>query len=370
VNVIVVGGGVIGCATACELARAGCTVILLERGRVGGEASGAAAGILSPLGSSSASLYARVALESWRLYPRVVEDLRKTTGLDIEYATRGTLYPLFTAEDVRRAETRAVQPFADELGVEVLDGNEARRREPSLGREVRGALLVQGDAWVNSERLVRAYGLAATSAGVDLRTGCEVSRVIVEAGRARGVVAGGERLEADLVLLAAGAWTEALGRTCGLRIPVEPRRGQMVALAHIPPVLTHCVHVDDVYLVPRVSGELLLGATVERAGFDRAVTAGGIAGLLRAAIALVPDLARLPVSRTWCGFRPASPDSLPILGPWPDTAGLFVATAHHRNGILLAPVTARLLTEWIIEGRPSMPVKEFLPDRFTTPRGP
>jgi glycine oxidase len=141
----------------------------------------------------------------------------------------------------------------------------------------------------------------------------------------------------------------------------------MIALAHVPPVLTYCVH-GEAYLAPRPSGELLIGATVERAGFQRAVTAEGIASLLRAAIELVPSLRDLPIARTWCGFRPWAPDSLPILGPWPGIEGLFVATAHFRNGILLAPITARLMTDWITAGKPSLDVTEFLPDRFSATR--
>ena len=146
-------------------------------------------------------------------------------------------------------------------------------------------------------------------------------------------------------------------------VRIEPRRGQMIALAHVPPVLTHCVH-GEVYLTPRPSGELLIGATVERAGFMRAVPAEGIAGLLQAAFELVPSLRGLSIARTWCGFRPWAPDSLPVLGPWPGVEGLFVATGHFRNGILLAPITARLMTDWIAGKEPSLPVKDFLPDRF------
>src|SRR5436190_479834 len=205
---------------------------------------------------------------------------------------------------------------------------------------------------------------AAVAAGVALLTGCAVSRVIVEDGLARGVVADGERFEADAVLLTAGAWTSALVASFGGRLPVEPRRGQMVALEHVPAVLTHCIHSDDTYLVPRPSGELLIGATVERVGFQRAVTAQPIATLLSTAITLVPALARLPITRTWFGFRPWAPDNLPILGPWPGIDNLWVATAHYRSGILLAPITARLLTEWIVGGGPSMALDEFLPDRF------
>jgi glycine oxidase len=129
-------------------------------------------------------------------------------------------------------------------------------------------------------------------------------------------------------------------------------------------VITHAIHGDDVYLVPRPSGELLIGATVERVGFQRAVTAGAVAGLLTAAMALVPALANRPISRTWYGFRPWAPDSLPVLGPWPGVEGLFVATAHYRNGILLAPITARLMTEMMTHGQPSLDIKDFLPKRF------
>src|SRR5207237_3291655 len=128
-------------------------------------------------------------------------------------------------------------------------------------------------------------------------------------------------------------------------------------------ILTHAIHGTDVYLVPRASGELLIGATVEKVGFQRSVTAIAVAGLLSSAIALVPGLASLPISRTWYGFRPWAPDSLPILGPWPGVEGLWVATAHFRSGILLAPITARLMTSWITAGKPGMDVRDFLPDR-------
>src|SRR5438105_3415868 len=166
----------------------------------------------------------------------------------------------------------------------------------------------------------RRLAQAAVAAGVVLRSGTSVSRIIVEDGRTHGVVADGDRWEADAVLLAAGAWTAALAASFGARLRVEPARGQMVALLHVPPLLNHVVHSDDVYLVPRPSGELLIGATVERVGFQRSVTAEGIASLLAAAIGLVPSLGALPIAHTWYGFRPWAPDRLPILGPWPDAS--------------------------------------------------
>jgi glycine oxidase len=245
----------------------------------------------------------------------------------------------------------------------MLAGEDLHRLEPALSPAIRHAIFVKGDHWLNNQRLVLAYAQAAAATGVELKTGCNVSRLVVEGGRARAVVAEGERFDGDAVLLAAGAWSGELMAGLGAPLRIEPRRGQMIALAHVPAVVTHCVH-GEVYLVPRPSGELLIGATVERAGYQRAVTAEGIAGLLHSAIELVPALRELPIARTWCGFRPWAPDSLPVLGPWPGVDGLFVATGHFRNGILLAPITARLMTEWITGGQPSLAMKDFLPDRF------
>jgi glycine oxidase len=363
-KICVVGGGIIGCATAWELAKAGCAVTLFERATPGAEASSAAAGILAPLGESTDSAFARLALASWRPYPTLAEELREVTGIDVEYVTRGTIYPLFSAEDVRRAEARVADRFEPEYGIEAWDTADVRANEPALATQVRGAMFVRADHWVNNQRLVVAYAQAAIAAGVTLRAGSAVTRVVVETGRARGVVVDGELREADAVVLAAGAWTGELVASFGARLPVEPKRGQMLALAHVPPVLTHCVHGDGVYLVPRPSGELLVGATVERVGFQRAVTAQGIASLLAAAIELCPALGALSITRTWSGFRPWVSDSLPVLGPWPDVEGLWVATGHYRNGILLAPITARLMTQWLTVGQPGIDVQEFLPTRF------
>jgi len=367
-NVLVVGAGVIGCSVAFELAKAGCAVTLVERSTPGAEASGAAAGILSPLAEGRLTHYSRLALASWRLFPSVAAELRDRTGIDVEYVTRGSIYPLTSAADVRRAEARSRLAWNHELGIEAWDAADLRSREPALSREIRGAMFVSGEHWVNNQRLVVAYAQAALGVGVLIRSGSGVSRVIVEGGRACGVVVNGERLEADRVVMTTGAWTGELAASFGASLPVEPRRGQMVALTHVPPVLTHCVHGEHVYLVPRPSGELLIGATVERVGFQRAVTPSGIAALLSNAIALVPGIAELPISRTWCGFRPWAADGLPILGPWPGVKDLLVATAHFRNGILLAPITARLMTAWILEGRPSLAIDDFLPDRFLEER--
>ena len=359
-KVLVVGGGIIGCAAALELAGAGCRVTVFERATPGAEASSAAAGLLAPIDESTETNFARLALASWRLYPDVVRDLQERTGIDVEYVTRGTIYPTGAAQ-----KRRDVAAWADikEFGVELLQGEDVHRLEPALSPKILHAIFVKGDHWLNNQRLVLAYAQAAAAAGVELKTGCNVSRLVVEGGKVRGLVTEGERVEGDAILLAAGAWSGELMAALGAPLRIEPRRGQMIALAHVPPVLTYCVH-GEVYMAPRPSGELLVGATVERAGFQRAVTAEGISGLLHSAIELVPALRELPIARTWCGFRPWAPDSLPVLGPWPGIEGLFVATGHFRSGILLAPITARLMTEWITGKEPSLWVKDFLPDRF------
>ena len=367
-KVCVVGGGIIGCATAWELARAGCAVTLFERATPGAEASSAAAGILAPLGDLTDSAFARLALASWRLYPVLAQELRDLTGIDVEYVTRGTIYPLLSVDDVRRTEARVAERLDPAYGIEVWDTADVRANEPALATQIRGAMFVGADHWVNNQRLIVAYAQAAVAAGVLLRAGSAVTRVAVERSHARGVIVDGELWEADTVVLTAGAWTGELVASFGARLPLEPKRGQMVALDHVPAVLSHLIHGDDVYLVPRPSGELLIGATVERVGFQRGVTAEGIAGLLTAAIELCPALGALPITRTWWGFRPWAPDSLPVLGPWPDVDGLWVATGHYRNGILLAPITARLMTDWITTGQPGLDIEEFTPARFVRTR--
>ncbi len=366
-SVLVIGGGIIGCSAAHELAKRGCRVTLLERGTPGGEASSAAAGLLAPLGDSpDPSPFSRLAVESWRLYPQVVAEIREVTGVDVEHMTAGTLYPLARPADVEDGRARCGWPLATQFGVEMVEGAALAELEPALAKDLPAALLVRGDHWVNNQRLVTAYALAAAARGVTVRTGVEVGRILVERGRAVGVQADGERLTADAVLLAAGAWSGALASELGGRLPVGPVRGQMLAVSNVPVLISHAMHGDEVYLVPRPSGELLIGATIERVGFERAVTPEGLGGLIAQAVALVPEIGRRAITRSWCGFRPATPDGLPVLGPWPDVAGLFVATGHYRNGILLAPVTAAVMTACIVDGKTPDSIIPFLPQRFAS----
>ena len=364
-SVAVIGGGIIGCATAADLARRGCRVTLFERASPGAEASSAAAGLLAPLGPlPEPGPFHRLAIESWRLYPGVASGLRELTGVDVEHMTAGTLYPLHSDREIEEARLRRSWPLAREFGIEVVEGSDLRALEPALSKDVSAARFVRGDHWVNNQRLVTAYAAAAAALGVTVRTGAEVTRILIEGGRARGVVVDGEAIHADAVLLAAGAWSGPLATSVGLRLPMAPVRGQMLAVSNVPPLITRALHGDELYVVPRPSGEILIGATVEHAGFLREVTADGLGSLIAAAVALVPEIGRRAVTRSWCGFRPWVPDGQPVLGPWPDVAGLFAATAHYRNGILMAPITAALLTRCIVDGETPESITPFLPARF------
>ena len=363
-SVIVVGGGIIGCATAYELAKAGSKVTVFERATPGAEASSAAAGLLTVGGTRRAEPFQKLALDSWARYPDIARELRDVTGVDVEHMTAGTLYPLFDRDEAAEAEEQLRSPLAKEMGMRVVEGIELHGMEPGLSPDVKAALFVRGDHWVNNQRLVTAYASAAAGRGVALRTGIEVSQLLADGGRVTGVLAAGERFEADCVLLAAGAWSAPLAASLGLHLPVVPVRGQMVAVSNVPALLRHAVHGHQGYLTPRPSGELLIGATVEHVGFERAVTAEGIGQLLTGAIAVLPSLQHRPITRTWCGFRPGTPDDMPVLGPWPDLEGLFVATGHYRNGILLAPATAALMTQAILGGGIHDLIKPFLPDRL------
>lgn len=375
VDVAIIGGGVIGTALAHELVRRNRSVVVLERDSPGRRATWAAAGMLSPLGEAEGNAaFLELADESLRRYAAFVHTLREETGIDVEYRTNGKLHVAFDDAETEQLRALAAGELATRFDAAFVEGDQARRLEPELSHEIAAALLVGRDHRVNNRLLAQALAAAAARAGVTVRTGTPAAAILAAHGRVTGVrLTSGEHVRAAHVVLAAGSWS---GEFEGLPtpLPVFPIKGQMLAVdgrarhngrtGRAP--LERVVHGKGAYLIPREDGRILVGATVEEVGFRTGPTPRGIGGLIEHASRMVPVLADLPMVETWAGFRPATPDRLPVLGPDPQLAGLHYATGHFRNGILLAPVTAQLMAESIADGTPSPLLEPFGVARFRT----
>lgn len=367
-DVVVVGGGIIGCALAWELAGRGVDVVVVERDVPGRRATWAAGGMLSPIAESEEpGVFLRLALASFERWPAFVEALREASGVPVEYRTSGKL--CIALDDDAAAALEASYRWQRGAGhpVEWLDGDAARTLEPGLSPEVRAATLVAQDHWVDNRRAGRALWVAAVRAGARFRTGVGVVGLLRSSEAVRGVegvaLDDGSRIAADVVVLAAGCWSGTLG---GLPrpLPVVPVRGQMAAVHAVPHAIGRTVQAGHTYLIPRGDGRITIGSTAERVGFRAHTTPAGIAALLSSAMRAVPSLADAPIARTWAGLRPGTPDSRPILGPDPEVDGLVYATGHFRNGILLAPVTASLVADVVTGQSTEIPLAPFAPDRF------
>ena len=371
-RVVVIGAGVIGLGIAWRLA-ARATVTVFDRGKAGAGASHAAAGMLAACAEAEPGEETLVALgrESQRRWPAFAEELERTTGVDVELRTEGTLVVALTADDQATIAHHLEFQRQLALPLEWLSAAATRAREPRLAGKIAGALFSPEDHQVDNRKLAHALRIAAEQAGVDIREHQPVKEFVVQGGQARGVVLDdGTSVPADIVVLAAGAWSRGIG---GLppdrRPPVRPIKGQMLALRMDPaaPLLSHVLWAPGVYLVPRRDGRLIVGATVEEKGFDDTITAGGLLTLLEAAWRAIPAVEELPVDEIWVGHRPGSRDDAPILGPGP-LAGLFYATGHHRNGILLAPVTADAMARLILDDVVEPAIKPFGLERFQPAR--
>ena len=367
-NVVIVGGGVVGLSIARELALRGVRdVLLLERGEPGQEASWAAGGILAPqVEADRADDFFKLARKSRNMYPAFAEALRVETGIDVELDQTGTLYVGFSDEDEQEMKRRFVWQQNEGLRVEWLNGDEARQLEPNLSTDVRCALRFPDDWQVNNRRLVEALVAASEKLGVRLMTNCEVTSLRVDGQTVIDVDSSAGAIAARTVVIAAGAWTSDIDTSePSLTLPeIEPVRGQMLCFKPEPQVAQHVIYSSRGYLVPRLDGRLLAGSTSERVGFDKRVTSEGVDSIKRNAFEIAPALRDLPVMDSWAGFRPRAMDDLPVIGASEEIEGLFYATGHYRNGILLAPVTAKIAADWIVEGAQASGLESFSPNRF------
>lgn len=360
---IVIGAGVMGSSIALRLAQAGQRVVVLERSVPGAEASAAAGGILGPQieGGAADPLFS-LSLASREAYPALAEELRELGGVDIGFRRCGLLQVALAADDPAPLEARYAWQREAGLAIERLSGAEARALEPSLADWIALALHFPEEGQVDPLALAKALVVAASRAGATFRRG-KVTKIATVDGRATGVELDGEALHAGAVVLAAGAWTSCVPGVPLAQDVIEPVRGQMVKLSLAEAALGQVVFTPRGYLIPREGGSLVAGSTMERMGFDKRVTVAGLAKILSQSMEAIPALAKATVVDHWSGLRPAPKDGLPLIGST-STRGLYVASGHHRNGILLTPKTAELLARAVVEGTDPVELRPFAPTRF------
>ena len=364
-DVIIVGGGVVGCAVAYFLAREGVAVSLVERDDLASHASGAAAGMLAPICESTGDgPFFEFGLHGLALLAELAGELREQSGVDPHYVPSGVLRVAQSAEEARHLRSQAERLSAH--GTEWLAAEAAQEREPGLADGVHGALWSPREGHVYSPYLARAYAGAAARLGARITTGYPALALLRNGDRVTGVETAAGPLLAGHVVLCAGVWTRFCAQWLGQCLPVEPVRGQILSLEAPRPAPRSIVWGDHVYLVPKQDGSLVVGATVERVGFDCRVTSAGVAELLDAAIALVPALGGCSFRRAWAGLRPDTPDHLPAIGPLPGVEGLTVAAGHFRNGVLLSAATGQLVADRIVRGHSPPFAQPFLPERLLT----
>jgi len=362
-DVAIAGGGLIGGAIALELARAGLRVGVFERQAPGQEASWAGAGILSPAPENPGMIpLVPLGKASRALYPEFVATVEEISGQSAGFRPKGTVEALFSRD--ARAELSTIIALHHGLGLkaEPLRAEDAREMEPALSEELEAAVWRPEEASVDNRALTAAVLEGAKRSGAEVFPGSGVPALWREGDRCDGLILQNEKITAKWTIVAAGCFSANIDGAA-LYAPVRPAKGQMIALRSEELKIERVLWSEKIYLVPRNDGRILAGATVEYAGFDKRLTAGGIERILSGALELAPGLASARIEETWAGLRPDSPDHLPILGPT-DVEGLVIATGHFRSGILLAPITARLIREWITLQRVSADWDRFSPMRF------
>jgi glycine oxidase len=366
-DTVIIGGGIIGCSLARMLASERMRVAVIDRGAPGQEASSAAAGMLSPSAEAEkGSPIFSLCRASLQCYKPLVEELRGETGVDPQYRTEGTLLVYFDEQERQQMLPSMNWQRSQSIAVEELPTRELAEREPNLSA-LPGAFSLPEDHQIDNRLLMHALIQSCRQRGVEFILGKPAREVARNGHRVTGVViedgGAGTTLSADHVVNTAGAWAGGISVSGVATAPIRPVKGHIVALESPPGTLRHVIRSHRGYLVPRHGGRILVGSTMEEAGFDKTPRATAVTGLLTSAQQLCPALGMSAVVEFWAGLRPASPDGLPVLGPT-DLEGYWLALGHFRNGILLAPITAQILSSWLLTGKPSLPVDALRPQRF------
>ncbi|MCU0697350.1 MAG: glycine oxidase ThiO [Myxococcaceae bacterium] len=360
---LIVGGGIMGTSIALELAAAQVEVTVLERSLPGAEASTAAAGMLAPqLEAHAPGPMLELSMRSRTLYPAWAQRLSAESGLDVGYQACGALQVALTTAQAYELEATVAWQTAAGLRATFLTGDEARALEPALSPDAVAAAHFPDDHQIDPRKLMTALTAVARKRGITFRAAL-VRRVLERSGRALGLELEKGQLEADVTIVAAGAWTSQLPGVGVQEAHLKPARGQLLELSPPTTAVHHLLKAGVGYVVPRAGGRVICGTTVELVGYDKRVTDEGRAQILAQAQALCPGLAGATIVDAWAGLRPWTADGLPLLG-FGHLDGLVIASGHYRNGILLAPITARLVAQLVTGGRPAMDLSPFRPDRF------
>ncbi|CAN5365038.1 glycine oxidase ThiO [soil metagenome] len=366
-DVLVVGGGVIGLGIARELHKRGAgRITLVEKGVCGEESSWAAGGMLGPQAEANeGGTFFDMCSASRNMYPALAAELLDETGIDIGLDRAGMLYLAFTDEDSLDLRGRYKWQRKAGLAVELWSAEEVRRAEPFVSPDVLEALFFPNDWQVDNRKLLLALRRYAELNGVNICENTHVETLIVDDNRVTGVETGRDIIHAGETVLATGAWTSLirLGES-EMPFKVEPVRGQIIAFHTAKRLFQRVIYSRRGYLVPRIDGRILAGSTSEKVGFQKAVTDAASADLREMANEIAPSTAGLAIADSWSGLRPHVFDGLPVIGRFDSIEALTIATAHYRNGILLAPMTAKIVSEEIINGTVSEYLTEFGPERF------
>jgi glycine oxidase len=368
-DVIIIGGGIIGCSIAYFLCKQGVQVIVLERGDIGAQSSSAAVGLLAPMRPlSQEDPFKTLQLAGMARFSSFTPELEAVSGISIGYEQTGTLR-LLPPEKVIPAREWAEEWRQAGYHIEVLTPEETSRHEPLLAQGLHGAVRIAEEAQVTPRHLMQAIAQAARNGGALLYDHTEV--VSFQLAETEKRVTGvwthlGDLLTCNQLILAAGAWTAPLGAQLHATLPVRPARGELVALRQPSPPIRHIVFDEgiidqDIYLAPKPDGTVVIGATKADAGFDLSVSAGGIHHLLQVAFQLVPALADCAVERIWAGLRPKTPDSRPLLGPVPGWENVIVASGHGGFGITLSIITGETIAELLVTGQAPEVIRPFSP---------
>ena len=374
-DAVVVGAGVIGASIAYHLTRRGIRPLVVEEHDPAAGSSGACDGLVF-LQSKKPGLHLKLALESRARF----DALQEVLGRGIEFRATGGLCLVETAAELAAVRQVVAEQRATGLEVELLDGDEARRREPELSGRVIAATWSAADAQVNPYGLTFAFLRAARAAGAQVVTGSPAVGIRAASGRVEAVLLPDREIATPVVINAAGARAPEVGRWLGLSIPITPRRGQILVTAAIPPLIRHCL-ISARYVAAKFdpeiarsgmgfsveqtdNGNLLIGSTREFVGFDRRTTLDGLRTIAARIAPVIPALKRVPVIRAFGGLRPYTPDGLPILGPVAGVHGFVMAAGHEGDGIALSAVTGEIIAEWVATGRTQFPLDAFRLERF------